>query len=421
MKKNLIFLFCLIPSALFSQTWSNVFVDPILQNLIQEGLQANSEIRTAELSVKQSETLLNAANLSYLPNFMIAPSTTFSKVQGQQHSLSYELPMKMDWELSLGGKQQFQKQSAKMQVLQNQQLLKYMQIILVADIANAYYTLVMLERQLEISRQTLEIQKENVAVFKALKEVGQQNETAVNQAQADCQGVEASLSSLELQIQQTKTALCMLLNRPSGDVEHSRWDDVLGIRLENIDNIPLEKLSGRADVAAAQYGLQVALNTEKTAKSDFYPTFSISGSVGWTNNIGEIIDPAKILLNAIGSLTQPLFQQKRLKSNLQVAQYQYEQAQIVFEKALLVAGGEIQDALFARDACLRRETARKQQVEFYKKAYETSIELMRYSNTSYLEILTAQNALLESQLLQTAEELEKQQCLINIYKALGNF
>ncbi|MBR4689027.1 MAG: TolC family protein [Bacteroidales bacterium] len=421
MKKNLIFLFCLIPFALFSQTWNTVFVDPILQNLIQEGLQANSDIRTAELSVKQAETLLNSANLSYLPNFMIAPSATFSKVQGQKHSLSYELPLKMEWELSLGGKQRFRKQSAKMQVHQNQQLLKYMQIVLVADIANAYYTLITLEKQLEISQQALEIQKENVSVFRALKEVGKQNEIAVNQAQADCQGVEASLPSLELQIQQTKTALCMLLNRPSGDVEHSRWDNIQSVRLENIDTIPLEKLSERADVAAAQYGLQLALNAKKAAKSDFYPTLSISGSVGWTNNIGEIIDPAKILLNAIGSLTQPLFQQRRLKSNLQVAQYQYEQAQIAFEKTLLVAGGELQDALFARDACLRRETTRKQQVESYKKAYETSVEFMRYSNISYLEILTAQKALLESQLLQTAEELEKQQSMINIYKALGIF
>lgn len=412
----LISAYLLATLTLSAQSWREIYTDTILQNLIEEALEANSDIRIAKLSIEQSEAILKNAKLSYLPGFSLAPSATATKAQGQQSTLSYELPVRMNWEINFGGKRRHQKKMAEAQVLQSQMQFQYMQISLVAELANVYYTLVMLDRQLEISRQALQNQQENVDAFRALREVGQQTETAVNQAEASCLNVAASIPTLESQIRQTETAICLLLNRQADAVERSSWDAVGGVALDSLDNIPLENLASRPDVLVAEYGLRVAFSNVDVARSEFYPTLSISGSAGWTNNVGEIVNPSVILFNAIGSLVQPLFAQGTLKANLRVAKAQREQAQINFEKTLLTAGGEVRDALGSRDACNKREESRNQQVEACQRAYDNSKEFMCYSNVTYLEVLVAQSTLLDAQLVQTAEWLEKQQSMINLYK-----
>jgi outer membrane protein TolC len=218
-------------------------------------------------------------------------------------------------------------------------------------------------------------------------------------------------------IQKAETALCLLLNRQPDMIARTSWEETQGIVMDTKQSIPLESLASRPDVLAAEYGLRASFSNVKVARSEFYPTFSISGSAGWTNNIGEIINPAKLLLNAIGSLVQPLFAMGRLKANLKVAKSQHEQAQIAFEKALLVAGGEVRNALAECDACRTREEARTLQVEVAQKAYENSKLNMQYANTTYLEVLIAQSAWLDAQLQQATDWLETQQSFINLYKA----
>lgn len=221
---------------------------------------------------------------------------------------------------------------------------------------------------------------------------------------------------LEAQIRKAETALCLLLNRQPDTIARARWEELEGIVMDSDRAIPLEALASRPDVLAAECLLRASFSNVKVARSEFYPTLSISGSAGWTNN-GVTINPYQILLNAISSLTQPLFAQGRLKANLKVAQSQQEQAQIAFEKALLVAGGEVRDALADCRACSTREEARTKQVEAAQRAYENSRLTMQYANTSYLEVLIAQSAWLDAQLQQTADWLEKQQSRISLYKA----
>ncbi len=400
-----------------AQSWQQIFHDTMLQKYISEALEKNSDLRTAKLSLEQSEAMLKAAKLGYLPNISLAPSATVSKAQNAPATFTYDLPITMSWELNFGGKQHFQKEVVKAQVQQETEQLKYAQIQLIADVANAYYTLVMLDRQLAITQEGVRVQEENLRTLRALKEVGLQNEAAVNQAEATYQGVVATLPTLKAMIQKAETALCLLLNRQPDMIARTSWEETQGIVMDTKQSIPLESLASRPDVLAAEYGLRASFSNVKVARSEFYPTFSISGSAGWTNNIGEIINPAKLLLNAIGSLVQPLFAMGRLKANLKVAKSQHEQAQIAFEKALLVAGGEVRNALAECDACRTREEARTLQVEVAQKAYENSKLNMQYANTTYLEVLIAQSAWLDAQLQQATDWLETQQSFINLYKA----
>lgn len=414
----IISLIILYGSVLHAQEWTSIFPDTALQHLINEALDANSDIRTAKLSIEQSQAMLRGAKLNYLPDLSLAPTGEMSLMKNQRATYTYQLPVQMAWEVNLGGKWHFEKQVAKSQYIRDVENLKHMQYLLISEVSNAYYTLIMLDRQLAISQQSLAVQQKNVEVFRALKEVGLQQETAVNQAEVECQGLAASIPMLRAQIQTVETSLCMLLNRQASTIERPSWESVQGIALDTIDNIPLEQLSNRPDVRAAEYQMQAAFYHVKVVQADFYPSFRISGSFGWTNNLGEIINPASWLLNAIGGLVQPLLSIAKTKAQLKAAKAQQEQAVITFEKTLLIAGGELRDALAMRNACHERETMRQKQVIAAQKGYENNREMMQYSQNSYLEILTAQRAWLDAQLLQTADWLEKQQSMINLYKAL---
>ena len=417
--KKIVLLFVIAIGAkmLVAQTWQQAFTDPLLQSYISEALENNADLRTAQLSLEQSAAMLKQARLSYLPAFSLAPSGSVSKAQNEAATYTYELPLTMSLELSFGGKRHHQKEMALAELEKDSAQLKYAQIQLIAEVANAYYTLVMLDRQYAITQEGIRIQAENLRVLRAMKEVGQQNETAVSQAEASYQGVLTTLPVLEAQIQKAESALCLLLNRQPDTKARASWEEVNGIVMDSDRAIPLEALASRPDVLAAECLLRASFSNVKVARSEFYPTLSISGSAGWTNN-GVTINPYQILLNAISSLTQPLFAQGRLKANLKVAQSRQEQAQIAFEKALLVAGGEVRDALANCQACSTREEARTRQVEAAQRAYENSRLTMQYANTSYLEVLIAQSAWLDAQLQQTADWLEKQQSGINLYKAV---
>ena len=416
-KVVLLFVIAIGTKMLAAQTWQQNFTDPLLHSYISEALKNNSDLRTAQLSLEQSEAMLKQARLSYLPAFSLAPSGSVSKAQNAAATYTYELPLTMSWELSFGGKRHYQKEMAMAELERDSAQLKYAQIQLIAEVANAYYTLVMLDRQYAITEEGIRIQAENLRVLRAMKDVGQQNETAVSQAEASYQGVLTTLPMLEAQIRKAETALCLLLNRQPNTLVRASWEEMKGIVMDTDCAIPLEALASRPDVLAAECLLRASFSNVKVARSEFYPTLSISGNAGWTNN-GVTINPYQILLNAICSLTQPLFAQGRLKANLKVAQSQQEQAQIAFEKALLVAGGEVRDALADCWACSTREEARTKQVEAAHQAYENSRLTMQYANTSYLEVLIAQSAWLDAQLQQTADWLELQQGKINLYKAL---
>ena len=412
-----IWLAALASTTAAAQTWEDVFTDSALRSLIDEALQNNSDVRTARLAVEQSEAMLRSARLSYLPYFAFSPSVSATKQQHQTGTWNYELPLKMEWELSLGGRQHHQKQAARAQVLQSEAQLRYARVSLIAQLSNAYYTLVMLDRQLSISRQSYRNQQENVALLRALKDVGQQNETAVSQAEAACLGVAASLPMLEAQISQTETAICLLLGREPSAVSRTAWQDVAGVALDSLTDIPMERLAMRPDVQAAEQLLRMSFSNVKAARSAFYPTLTINGSAGWT----DAVNPASMLLNAVGSLVQPLMSRGALKAQLKVAKSQGEQAQIAFAQALLTASGEVRDALASRDACRRREELRASQVASCQRAYDSSVAFMNNAGHSYLEVLTAQSALLDAQLQQAAEWLEKQQSMINLYKATCTF
>ena len=399
--------------------WQEIFKDEPLQALISEALTSNADVLTMQLNVEQAAIQMRVAKLSYLPSFALSASGTVVKANGTPVSTSYELPLTMSWELNLGGQVEAQKAATKYQWMNTQEQLNYTRLQLIASVANTYYTLIMLDEQLRLSEQSVQLQRETLKTITEMKEVGMMNELAVNQAETELQATIASVSDLRLQREKTERALNLLLGRTPQSVQHSSYADVKGIDMDADSPVSLEALAMRPDVRSAEYQLRSSFSNTKVARSQFYPSLKLTASGSWTNNIGEIVNPAKLLLNLIGGLTQPLFQMGQIKAGFEIAKSQQEQAQIAFEQALLQAGSEVANALSECHTAQQKLQVREAQVESSRKAVENSRELMQYSSSvTYLEVLTAQSSWLNAQLQQTADWLELQQGKINLYKAL---
>ena len=400
--------------------WSEVFTDPHLQELIQTGLDNNTNLRIAYLKITEAQASLRSAKLSYLPSFDLSPSGSVSSFDGAKASKSYDLPLTASWELDIFGKLTNAKKQELAALEQSEAYRQAVQSQLVANIANAYYTLLMLDSQLEISRQTLKNWEENIRVTRALKEAGQTNQAAVAQAEANKLEVEASAHDLELQISEVENTLCSLLATTPQNIGRGKLE---GQSLPNELNIgiPLQLLSNRPDVMQAEASLQQAFYYTNEARSYFYPSITLSGSMGWTNSGGGIIsNPGALLWEAIGSLTQPLFNKGKNRARLNIAKAQQEQAQLTFQQTLLDAGIEVNNALATLQNARRKVNIYESQVGQLEQAVASTRLLMTHSNTTgYLEVLTAQQSLLSAQLNQVANRFEEIQGVINLYTALG--
>ena len=290
---------------------------------------------------------------------------------------------------------------------------------LISGVANLYYTLLMLDSQYEVTEETAAKWRQSVEAMRALKEAGYANEAGVAQYEANTLAIEASLHDLGYQRTQAENSLCSLL----GEVPHT----IARGRLENQQlpddltvGVPLLMLSNRPDVRSAEYSLMQSYYATASARSALYPSITLSGTVGWTNNSGaDIVNPGKLIWNAAGSLLQPIFNANANRARVKIAKAQQEEASLSFQQALLNAGSEVNDALVACQTSKAKTVLFEKQIQSLEKALESTSLLMEHGTTTYLEVLTARQSLLSAQLSQTANRFTEIQSVINLYQALG--
>ncbi len=401
-----------------STTWRNVFTDPRLTKLIETSLENNADLQTANLNVEQADAGLRMARLAMLPSLIVGVEGSLSKTKGTGTAKTYNMPLTLQWELDLSGRLRGEKRVALASYWSTAEMERAVRLQLIASVATHYYTLVMMDEQLNMTRQSMDNARQTVEVMESLKEVGMQNEAAVSQARAAYLNVSASEKSLLQQIKTTENALIALIGEKHDSICRNTWENI-DICIADTMSYAIEKLANRPDVKAAEYALKAQMEQVNVARAAFYPQLTISASAGWTNNVGEIVNPGQILLNAIGSLVQPLFNKGKNRANLRIAKAQQKQALVAFNQSLLVAGTELSDALTACRLSSERLTLRQQEVAAAERAYEVSKEVMQNSSATYLEVLTAQQSLLQSRLSLVSDRLDLIQGKINLFKALG--
>lgn len=399
--------------------WRDVFTDPHLRQLIEQGLQSNTDLQSAQWRVKEAEATLMSSRLAFLPSFALAPQGTVSSFDGGKATQTYSVPVTASWELDIFGRMRNAKRQAKALLEQSHDYRQAVQTQLVSSIANVYYTLLMLDEQLAISERTQQSWKETVDATRALMAAGLANEAAVSQMEATYYSISTSILDLKEQINQTENSLSLLLAESPrsivrGKLEGQALPEHLAV------GIPVQMLANRPDVRNAEHSLESAFYATNQARSAFYPSIVLSGSAGWTNSAGSmIVNPGKFLATAVGSLTQPLFNRGANIAQLKIAKAQQEEARLSFQQALLNAGSEVNDALVKYQTARDKAGLYEKQIASLEKAYESTSLTMQYGNTTYLEVLTARQSLLNAQLTQVANRFTEIQGVINLYQALG--
>lgn len=406
-------------SSLGNICWRDLFTDPYLQTLIDSALQNNTDLQSARLRVQEAEAALLAARLSFLPSLALSPQGTISSFDGSKASKTYQIPVAASWEIDVFGKLRNAKEQTKAAYEQTQVYQQAVQTQLISSVANIYYTLLMLDRQLDISLRTAAYWKENVTTMRAMKQAGMTTEDAVAQSEANYYSVESSVLTLRRQINETENSLSLLLAETPGAIERGRLEDWKQ-PAELTVGIPVQLLANRPDVRSAELALAQAFYTTNAARAAFYPSLVLSGNAGWTNNAGAyIVNPGKILLSAVASLTQPLFAKGTNIAQLKIAKAQQEEAMLSFQQSLLNAGSEVNNALVQCQTARGKIEWDRKQIASLESAVKSTQLKMKHGNTTYLEVLTAQEALLQSQLNWVADQFDEIQGVINLYQALG--
>ena len=406
-------------SGLGSMNWREVFTDPQLQTLIEQGLANNTDYQSAQLRVEEAEATLLSAKLAFLPSFTLAPQGTVSSFNTQQATQTYSVPITASWELDIFGKMRNAKQQSKALYAQSQDYQQAVRTQLIASIANTYYTLLMLDEQLLISEETATSWKETVDATRALMNAGMADEAAVSQMEATYYSMCNSILDLKEQLNQTENSLSLLLSEAPHTLQRGKLESQ-SMPANFSVGIPVHLLSSRPDVRAAERSLESAFYATNQARSAFYPSLTLSGSAGWTNTAGSLIsNPAQFLASAVGSLTQPLFAKGQLTGQLKIAKAQQEEASLSFQQTLLNAGTEVNEALMQYHTAQSKSTYYEKQIESLQRAYKSTSLLMQHGNTTYLEVLTARQGLLSARLTQVANRFTEIQGVVNLYQALG--
>ena len=399
-------------------SWQEMFTDPQLQALIDLALTNNTDLQSAQWRVKEAEATLKSARLAYLPSFNFAPQGTISSFDNGAASKTYSIPVTASWQIDIFGGLTNAKRKAKALYLQSREYQQAVRTQLIASVANLYYTLLMLDSQYEVTKETAAKWEESVRTMREMKAAGMTNEAGVAQYEGSYYGIVASLNDIEYSIRETENSLCSVLGEVPHEIVRGRLDEQ-----QLPDNlavgVPGQMLSNRPDIRQAEYSLMQSFYATNAARSALYPSITLSGSAGWTNNAGVITNPGKLLLSAAGSLLQPIFNANANRANLKIAKAQQEESKLAFQQALLNAGAEVNNALTQCQTARAKTDLRIKQIEAMERAVESTELLMQHSSTTYLEVLTAQQSLLSAQLSQIADQFDEIQGVVNLYQALG--
>ena len=419
-------------SSIAQMTWREFFTDPLLQQLIEQVLANNTDLNSARIAVEKSEAALKAARLAYLPSLYFAPQGSLTSFDGSAMSKTYSLPLQLSWDIDLFGSITNKKRAAKAVLLQAQMSKEAVRVNLISTTAQQYFLLQVLDRQLDILTQTDSLWNASLETQKSLWENGKSYSTAVNQMEASYIDVKTQIVDTRRNIRSVENAICRLLAVTPQHIDRMKWGssplqhpeakgaygmfDTKYLRL----GVPASLLEQRPDIRMANHAMEEAFYNTAAARSAFFPNITLSGLVGWTNSAGGlVVDPGKLLLNFIGQLTQPIFARGQLIANKKIAKLAEEDLQKKYVQTVVNAGNQVNEAMADCEAAREKFEFYRRQVQVLHEAYTGTHELMDNGKASYLEVLTAQESLLSSQLNEAMNMYNGAQAVIALYIALG--
>ena len=404
-------------------SWREFFTDPYLQALIDSALVRNTDLQSARLMVEQAQASLKAAKLAYLPSLALNPQASISTQMfgsapsgGTGLNYSYNLPLQLDWNIGISGSVTVNKRKSQAVLEQAKASRQATQANLIATVAQEYFQLLLLDKELEILIETDSLWNESLETERALWENGQAYSTAVNQMESSCMDVKRQIVDTKRNIQSVENEICKLLRMTPRSFERAAWGDyALPVRFGT--GVPATLLENRPDIKAADQALAEAFYNTAAARAQFFPSFSLQGILGWIGESGA--DPGAMLLKALASLSQPIFAQGKLRAQLKIAKYNQEDKLNQYVQTVIEAGNQVNEALADCQAAKDKMDLYKRQVEVLHEAYTGTHELMNNGKATYMEVLKAQESLLSAQLNEAENMYNGAIGLIGLYIALG--
>jgi NodT family efflux transporter outer membrane factor (OMF) lipoprotein len=401
-------------------SWEEVFTDPLLQSYIRQALSKNVDLDNARRNVDVANAQLKGAKLSYLPSLTFTPNGGSASYGGSHMNWSYTLPLNASWEVDIFGKILNKKRAAEVSRDMTIAYEQAAQSQIICAVAKCYYTLVMLNQQLDLMNSTAVIWEDQVRSMKLMKDAGRANEAAVVQSQANYHSILAQIPDIESSIHQTQNALSLLLcSYPQTWAVNNQLEFSLPTMIYE-GGIPMSYLAIRPDVRAAEKSFAAAYYATNQARTNFYPTLAISASGGFTNLLGSIItNPGKWFIQVAGQLTAPIFMRGQNIAALEAAKAQQQIALNNFQYAVLNAASEVSDALMEIKSNTVKQEALALQIDDLEKSVEYTKLLFSTSDATYLELLTARSSLLSAQMSALSSWYSKVNALIYLYQAVG--
>jgi NodT family efflux transporter outer membrane factor (OMF) lipoprotein len=415
-------------------SWREFFTDPKLQKLIEQVLANNTNLNSARIAVEKSEASLKMAKMAYLPSLYFSPQGTLASFDGSAFSKTYNLPLQLSADIDAFGSITNKKRAANAVLFQAQMSEEVIKANLISTTAQQYYMLQVLDRQLEILTMTDSLWNASLETQKSLYENGKAYSTAVSQMESSYLNIKTQIVDARRNIRATENAICKLLAIAPQHIVRAKWGSSAlhhpeaqgdtGQRMFDAQflkiGVSATMLEQRPDIRMANYAMEEAFYNTQAARAAFLPSITLSGTVGWTNSAGSVVvNPGKMFLNLVGQLTQPIFARGKLKGNLKISQLTEEDLQKKYVQTVIDAGNQVNEAIADCQAAREKHQFYHRQVEVLHDAYVGTHELMDNGKANYIEVLTAQENLLSSQLNEAMNMYKGAQAVIALYIALG--
>lgn len=408
-------------------SWDKLFTDSLLQAYINEGLQNNLDMQIALQNMEAAEAMMKQGKAGYFPALNANATWTHQELSKNSQfgrlfngSLDqYELSAKLSWEADIWGKIRSTKRAALASFLQTEAAKRTVQSQLVAQIASLYYQMLATQEQIRVVTETLDNRNKSVEVIHALKESGTVNEVAVKQTEAQLYSVQVTLSDLKYNLKVLENSFNLLLNKKPGEVLKGDFDNQ-NISIDIKTGVPAMLLSNRPDVVSAELNFRNTFERTNVARSNFYPSLTVTANGGFQSlELQNWFSAKSLFASIITGLTQPIFNQRQIRTQYEVAKANQQVAYLQFEKSLLTAGKEVSDALASYQNETDKLVSRKKQLDALKDAANYSDELLQYGMVNYLEVLTAKDNALSTEINYIDNKYQQLNAVISLYKALG--
>ena len=405
--------------------WNEVFTDTALQRLIAEGIARNLDLKIAYTRIQQAQAYYIQSGAAFQPTLSGNAGASVSKLSEAQgfgirkSATQFQLGVTTGWEADIWGRLSSNRRASLANLLQSEAAARAIQTGLVGTIANFYYSLLALDQQLMITRQTVSNWDTTVTTMRALKDAARVTEAAVVQSEAQRYAAEVTIPDLKQRIRETENALSILLGNAPSEISRGRLEDQQPISVFQT-GVPAQLLANRPDVQQAEFALRNSFELTNVARTAFYPALNITGSAGMSSlTLPKFFDISSFAASIGAGLTQPIFNRRLNKTNLAVAEAQQQASLLNFQNTLLTAGQEVSDALYSNEAALEKMAVRSNQMTALQRSVEYSVELLRNGFANYTEVINARQFLLQAELGRVNDRLQQLQSTVNLYRALG--